>query len=349
MNKRIKTLINKMTVNQAIIYDPHMIDYFIQSKYEVGERFIALLIQKDKEPILFLNKLFNSPKKIHTVEFEDHENPIRVLETYLNDEVLGIDGNMPVKFILPLINQGYHCKDISFYTSELRAIKDSSEIEKLAKASKLNDDVMEKVRQSIKLGMSEQELSNIIESFQSEAPLSGSSFPSIALFSENIADPHGIPSSRLLKQNDVVLIDMGGIYQGYCSDMTRCFFIGENKELANLYNIVLKANRAAIAAVVPGATLGDVDFAARSVINKAGYGKYFVHRTGHGIGKEVHESLDVAQGSTTIIKEGMCFSIEPGIYIEGFGGIRIEDLVCVEKQGARVLNKYPKSIDKITL
>lgn len=349
MNKRIKALINKMTVEQAIIYDHYTIDYFIDHKYDVGERFIGLLIQKGKEPILFLNKLFNSPKNIHTVKFEDHEDPIQLLEPYLKDNLLGIDGNMPAKFLLPLINQGYHCLDISPCTYELRAIKDKDEIEKLSIASKLNDEIMGKIKKSLRLGMSELELSNKIQAWQAEAPLSGSSFPAIALFTENIADPHGIPSSRTLKEDDVVLIDMGGIFQGYCSDMTRCFFMSENKELEKLYKIVLEANLAAIASVIPGATLGDVDRAARSVIDKAGYGQYFVHRTGHGIGTEVHEFLDVAQNSTTIIEEGMCFSIEPGIYIEGLGGIRIEDLVCVERQGAKVLNKYPKTLDQITL
>lgn len=349
MNKKIKALKSKMTVDQAIIYDSYTIDYFINHKYDVGERFIALLIQKGREPILFLNKLFNSPKNIKTVSFEDHENPIQLLETYLEDKVLGVDGNFPTKFILPLINQGYHCLNISPCTYELRAIKDKIEIEKLATASKLNDLIMEKVKKSLKIGISEKELSSKIEAWQSEAPLSGSSFPAIALFSENIADPHGLPSSRELKVNDVILIDMGGIYNGYCSDMTRCFFMGDNKSMEKLYNIVLEANEAAIAAVRIGATLGDIDRAARSVIEKSGYGQYFVHRTGHGIGKEVHEFLDVAKNSNTIIKEGMCFSIEPGIYIEGIGGIRIEDLICVEKEGAKVLNNFPKTFNQIKL
>lgn len=349
MNKRIKSLISKMTVNQALIYDPYNIDYFIKHKYDVGERFIALLIQKGKEPILFLNKLFNSPTNIHTVTFEDHEDPVSLLETYLEAELLGVDGNIPSKFILPLVNQGYHCLDISPCIYELRAIKDKEEIQTLAKASKHNDKIMEDVKKALKIGMTEIELSKIVENFQARPPQSGSSFPSIALFSENIADPHGIPSRRVLKSDDVVLIDMGGVYEGYCSDMTRCFFMSENKTLEKLYKVVLEANLAGIAAVRPGATLGDVDYATRSVIENAGYGQYFIHRTGHGIGSEVHEFLDVAQNSTTIIKEGMCFSIEPGIYIEGLGGIRIEDIVCVDKNGANVLNSYPKTIDKITL
>lgn len=349
MNKRIEKLINTMGVEQAIIYDSYTIDYFINHKYDVGHRFIALLIQKGKEPILFLNKLFNAPAKIETIGFEDHENPLLLLEPFLKHQVLGIDGNMPSRFVLPFIDIGFKFIDISNQTYQLRSIKDKDEIEKLSTASKFNDSIMEKVKASLTLGMSELDLAKKIEAWQSETPLSGPSFPPIALFSENIADPHGLPSSRTLKEDDVVLIDMGGIFDGYCSDMTRCFFMGENQKFEELYKIVLEANLAGIAAVKPGATLGDVDQATRSVIEKAGYGEYFVHRTGHGIGKEVHEHLDVAQNSQTIIKEGMCFSIEPGIYIQGLGGIRIEDLVCVEKNGAKVLNHFPKKIHKITL
>lgn len=349
MNKRIERFINTMGVEQAIIYDSYTIDYFIDHKYDVGHRFIALLIQKEKEPILFLNKLFNAPTNIETVGFKDHENPLLLLEPFLKNRVLGIDGNMPSRFVLPFIDKGFTFIDISDKAYELRAIKDSDEIEKLAKASKLNDRIMEKVKASLSVGMSELELSKKIERWQSESPLSGPSFPPIALFSENIADPHGLPSSRRLKEDDVVLIDMGGIFDGYCSDMTRCFFMGENKKFEELYNIVLEANLAGIAAVKPGATLGDVDKATRSVIEQAGYGEYFVHRTGHGIGKEVHEHLDVAQNSETIMKEGMCFSIEPGIYIQGQGGIRIEDLICVGKDGAKVLNHFTKNFEKITL
>ena len=135
---------------------------------------------------------------------------------------------------------------------------------------------------------------------------------------------------------------MGGTYENYRSDMTRAFFFGRNEKLEAIYDVVLQANMAAIDAIEIGKPLSRVDKAARDIITEAGYGAHFIHRTGHGIGLDTHETLDVSSANDTLIKEGMCFSIEPGIYIEGVGGIRIEDLVCVSKDKTIVLNQFPK-------
>lgn len=342
MNQKIRKLEEKMTVDQALIYDKYNIQYFIDEKYDVGERFIALLIQKGKEPILFINKLFNHPKNINTVFFEDHENPLDLVEQYLSNDLIGVDGNMPARFLLPFINKSYKFLDISNCINSIRAIKNKNEIEKLAKASELNDEIMKKVQNLLEVGKSEKEIAeSIYKLHEANDPL-GVSFTPIVLFSENSADPHGMPSDRKLKEDDYVLVDMGGHYQSYASDMTRCFFPKQGHKMQEIYEIVLQANKAAIKAIRPGSLLSDVDYAARSVIEKHGYKDQFVHRTGHGVGIEVHEVLDVSQSSNTVIKEGMCFSIEPGIYLEGIGGIRIEDLVIVEEDGARILNFFPK-------
>ena len=153
--------------------------------------------------------------------------------------------------------------------------------------------------------------------------------------------PHGVPGERTLKAGEAVVVDMGCVVDGYCADMTRTFFVGENTE-QEIYDTVLRANLAGIAAVKPGIPFQEIDLAARKIIEDAGYGEYFIHRLGHGIGMEVHEPFDVSATNETIVREGMCFSIEPGIYIPGRVGIRIEDLVCVTKDGCRVLNAYPK-------
>lgn len=349
MNNRIKTLKNQMNEPLALIYDKYNIDYLINQQYDVGERFIALLIRKDQEPILFLNKLFEAPNNVKTIVLEDHHNFTEILQPYLNKKDVGVDGNMPARFILPFIKLGYTMNDISKTINRLRNIKDNDELKNMRKASKLNDEIMHKIRDSLKIGVSEKEIADIINELQNTKPLSGESFPGIALFSENIADPHGIPTDRKLKDGDAVLIDMGGIYNTYCSDMTRCFFVGENDKLKNLYKIVLEANEKAIAAVKPGMRLSEIDKIARDVIENAGYGEFYIHRTGHGIGKEAHEFLDVSSSSNEIIQAGMCFSIEPGIYIKDVGGIRIEDIVCVTENGVEVLNSFPKNIDEVTL
>ena len=150
-----------------------------------------------------------------------------------------------------------------------------------------------------------------------------------------------MPVNRTLKEGEAVVVDMGCVIDGYCSDMTRTFFVGYNSE-KEIYDLVLKANLAAEAMIKPGVRFKDIDKAARQVIEEACYGQYFIHRLGHGIGMEVHEPFDVSATNDMIVEEGMCFSIEPGIYIKDRIGIRIEDLVLVTSDGVEVLNKYPK-------
>ena len=137
-----------------------------------------------------------------------------------------------------------------------------------------------------------------------------------------------------------------GVVDGYCSDMTRTFFVGFNPEM-ELYDLVRRANLAGIAAVKPGIPFKDIDRAARTVIEDAGYGEFFTHRLGHGIGMEVHEPFDVSATDDVIVQEGMCFSIEPGIYLSGDTGVRVEDLVLVTEDGVEVLNHYPKNLQII--
>jgi Xaa-Pro aminopeptidase len=164
----------------------------------------------------------------------------------------------------------------------------------------------------------------------------------------NSAMPHHEPSSRKLTRGDFVLIDFGAAVDGYKADSTRMAVIGEpSARQREIHNVVLRAHDAAIAAVRPGATTGDVDAAARGVIEAAGYGKQFIHRVGHGLGLEIHEDPSLDPGSTTVLEPGMVFTVEPGVYIPGFGGVRIEDDVVVEGNGARVLTRADRSLHVI--
>lgn len=348
MKTKTNKLLSRLSVKQALIYDKYHLKYLLGLDFEVGERFIGLLIQENKEPLLILNKLFPKPDKLYVIGYEDHQDPIELLVPYLQEGTLGIDGQMPARFILPLIHKGYQLLDISNCLADLRAIKDPQEQEKLSEASRLNDALMAKVRTWIQPGITEKELAQKINHHQSQAPLEGVSFPALVLFNHHAADPHGEPSDLAYQKGDSVLVDMGGYYQGYASDMTRTF-IGNDPFHAKIYEIVRQANQAALDMIRPGIAFGEIDFAARSVIKKHGYEDYFIHRTGHGIGLECHELPNVSQNNPTIVKEGMCFSIEPGIYIEGKVGVRIEDLVIVTKEGAKVLNQYPKSLENIKL
>lgn len=344
--KNLNNLIKTMNQNQVLISDPMSLYYLMGEHFEVGERFISLLICKDSEPVLFLNSLFSTNLPLKVIKFSDSDEIYEVVKGYLIEGPLGIDGSMPFRFSSKfMVNHTLY--DGSFIIEKARRIKSKDEQEAMRIASSVNDEIMNKVVESIKIGMTEQELASLIYKFQTTDPVKKPSFEPIALFSENAADPHGIPSDRKLKENDMVLIDMGGMVNGYASDMTRCFFMGDNPELESIYEIVLKAQQSAINAVEIGKPLSSIDIAARSVIEEAGYGPYFLHRTGHGIGLEAHENLDVSSVNHTLIEPGMCFSIEPGIYLEGIGGVRIEDLITITENGVEVLNTYPKNLMKL--
>ena len=169
------------------------------------------------------------------------------------------------------------------------------------------------------------------------------SFPPIVSFGAHAADPHHEPDGTALRAGEVVLFDIGGRRERYCSDMTRTFFFGEpDAESARVYDVVRRANEAAEALVRPGVRFCDLDRAARGVIEDAGYGPYFTHRLGHSIGLEDHEPGDVSSVNEDVVEPGMTFSIEPGVYLPGRTGVRIEDLVLVTEDGAEVLNAYPK-------
>ena len=347
--KNIEKLQLQMSSPQILITDCKHIEYYIGTLYEVDERFIGLLVYKDKAPKLILNRLFMPTETIEIIDYNDGDDITQIILDHIDGNTLGVDGNTKLRFVLPLIHKGIELSDVSSDLNYIRAIKDASEIKKMQAASLRNDAIMIELSKHIKVGMKETELEAIAIELQSAAPQTGVSFNPITVFTENGADPHGQAGDRTLQMGDTVLIDMGGMLDGYASDMTRVYFTDPNHDLKKIYNIVLEANKAAINAVKIGVPLSTVDKAARDVIEAHGYGPQFTHRTGHGIGRETHEPLDVSSKNDTSIEAGMCFSIEPGIYIEGFGGIRIEDLVCVTEDEVLVLNSAPKEFDDIVI
>jgi Xaa-Pro aminopeptidase len=171
------------------------------------------------------------------------------------------------------------------------------------------------------------------------------SFPSLVQSGPNSALPHLEPSNRKLAPGDFILLDFGAAYDGYKADTTRMAVVGPpSEQQREMHQVVLDAHDAAIAAVRPGVTTGDVDAAARDVIERAGYGERFFHRVGHGLGLEGHEDPSLDPGSRTVLEPGMVFTVEPGVYIPGFGGVRIEDDVAVTADGCRLLTRADRSL-----
>ena len=228
---------------------------------------------------------------------------------------------------------------------DLRAIKDEAEIELIRKSVAINQTVFQEVCQWIDSGTTERDVAAEIEYRGRKHGADGCSFEPIVAVGANSALAHYRPGNVKLNQSPFTLIDWGLNYQGYASDLTRNLITGTvPDQYEKIYNITLQAQEAAIAAIKPGMEIRDLDTIARDVITDAGYGPQFSHSLGHGIGLEIHEGPGVSPRSTGVLKEGMVITIEPGIYVAGLGGVRIEDDVWVTASGCEVISNLPKAL-----
>ncbi|PJF20790.1 MAG: aminopeptidase P family protein [Phototrophicales bacterium] len=231
--------------------------------------------------------------------------------------------------------------DIGKDLLHLRALKTEDEIQAMREAIQLSQAALDDLLQLIKPGMTERQIADELNRLVKAHGSEGFAFEALVQTGPNSGIPHGAVSDRVLQANELLLIDFGGKKHGYPADITRTFCIGEpTDEMRRIYDVVLAANQAAIAAVKPGVPASMIDKAARDVIQNAGYGEYFIHRTGHGLGLEVHEMPQISSSNDAPLEIGMVFTIEPGIYLPHLGGVRIEDNVVVRADGAEVLTSY---------
>ncbi len=336
-------------LTQLLVADPLSIHYLTGVAIDPGERLFVLLLRAEGEHTLLINRLFSAPEDApSTVWFSDTDDAIALLASVCDaDKPLGIDKVWPARFLLPLQQRCPHMQTVlaSDCVDDCRAVKDEAELALMREASVINDRVMERAADFIRVGMTEREIAAFIDSAFEEAGCSGPSFPTIVSFGAHAADPHHAPDDTVLRDGECVLLDIGCVWKDYCSDMTRTFFCGEaDAAFSHIHELVRAANERAEAAVRPGVPLRDIDAAARDLIAAAGYGDNFFHRLGHFIGREDHEQGDVSAASELTAQPGMVFSIEPGIYLPGVGGVRIEDLLIVTEEGCEVLNRVDKTL-----
>ncbi|CAM3587450.1 M24 family metallopeptidase [Marinicrinis lubricantis] len=228
---------------------------------------------------------------------------------------------------------------------QLRMYKDAEEIQIMQEAADLADRTFEHLLHLIRPGMKELDVALEIEMFMRKNGAASTSFDTIAASGERSAMPHGTASDRVLGKNEFLTLDYGAYYKGYCSDITRTIVIGKPSEKhREIYNIVLEAQLACLEGLKPGLTGREGDALARDIIAKYGYGDHFGHGTGHGLGLEVHEAPRLSKTCDTVLESGMAVTVEPGIYLPGFGGVRIEDDVILTDSGIRVLTKAPKDL-----
>ncbi len=229
-----------------------------------------------------------------------------------------------------------------------RLRKSPEELDTMRRAIALSETALHETITHVRPGQTERQIAAQLEIALTDAGSEGNAFNQIVLSGPNTARPHGVASARAVAVGDLLLFDYGGMFDHYPADITRTFAIGSpDPHLAEVYAVVLAANEAAIAAIKPGVAAMDVDRAARQVIVDAGYGEYFTHRVGHGLGLDVHEPPYMRAGNPQLLEPGMVFTIEPGIYLPGVGGVRIEDNVTVTETGVEVMTKFPKALQVI--
>ena len=268
----------------------------------------------------------------------------------LTDKVLGIDSmTMRAGEYLTLLAEAPELKvrRVEEDLMAIRARKEPEELDAIREAVALSERALERLLPELAAEQSELEIAARLTELLEEEGSEGHAFGPLVQSGPNSALPHGAPSERCLGVGEPLLIDYGGRKRGYPADITRTLFVGEPElELARIFAVVSAANRAAVAAVKPGAPMQAVDRAARGVIEAAGYGAHFTHRTGHGLGLEVHESVpQLAEGVETVLEAGMVMTIEPGIYLPGVGGVRLEDVVVVSETEAEVLTRLPHTLN----
>jgi Xaa-Pro dipeptidase len=334
--------------------------YLTGVSFHLMERPVVLIVAPDKKPVLILPELELPKVELFPYAIEPFaygENPAdwdAVFRKALSS--LGIDGRkIGVEPRQLRLLEFRHVRagapeadfpDASQALGALRLRKDEAEIQAMRLAVKAAQAALEETIPTIRIGATEREIASELtvrllkNGSESELP-----FPPIVSSGPNSANPHASPSDRKLQPGDLLVVDWGARVDGYISDLTRTFAVGEvEPEFRKIAEIVLAANKAGRAAGHPGAPCANVDKAARHVIEEAGYGTYFTHRTGHGIGMEDHEDPYMRGDNMQMLYPGMAYTVEPGIYLTGRGGVRIEDNVVVTKDGVEVLSDMPREL-----
>ncbi|MGG0655911.1 M24 family metallopeptidase [Rummeliibacillus pycnus] len=344
-------------IDLGIITSPADIFYFTGFNSEPHERFMALILNiKTNDTFLFVPALDEEAAKQKSniekiIPISDEESPFEVVKNTIGNvgSAIGVEGkSFSYARYIELIEAFHHpvVLDIQPFVSQQRLHKSPDEIASIKLAIEIIEKVMEEGIKKIRVGMTEQEIVAELELLMRKFGADGTSFDTIVLVGENAALPHGHPGSRVVCEGDFVLIDMGIIKNGYCSDITRTFIVGNpTEQQQEVYDIVKEATIAGLQSVQADLPLKTFDLASRKIIEENGYGIYFNNRVGHGLGIEVHEEPSIHSENDSLARKGMVFTIEPGIYIPGYGGVRIEDNVYINENGEpEILTSFTREL-----
>lgn len=347
--ERVVKNMEKEHIPCLLVTSPASVAYLTGQWIAPGERMLALMVKANGEARLFGNRLFalSGDDSLPLTEYDDTDDCIACLAEALPGGVVGIDKFWPSQFTLRLMAARPDIRPVvgSRPVDEARLIKDAAFIDLMRASSRANDECLRRLIPTLRAGDTEKQVCRRYADFAEELGALGPSFDPLVCFGANCAEPHHGSDNTPLQENQTVILDLGLNLDGAMSDMTRTVVLGKaTDEMKRVYDLVKKANEAGRRAVRPGVPMCEIDRAARRVIEEGGYGPYFIHRTGHGIGLEVHEIPDVSATNQTVAQPGMIFSIEPGIYLPGRFGVRIEDLMLVTEDGGECLNALPRDL-----
>ncbi|MFF2889616.1 M24 family metallopeptidase [Paenibacillus sp. NPDC057967] len=355
---KLQTYMNTNNLDAMLITSPRHVYYLTGFATNPHERFLGLLLPKGAEPILLVPALdyeaahaASSVTNIHT--HSDTDNAYEILGKLMPSGIrhLGVEKEDLSVLRFEAISEAVGVtsfSDIGLPLREMRAIKTPDEVARMKHAIRIVEDVLSAGVAKVKPGVTEIELVAELEFQMKRLGAQGPSFDTMVLAGMKSALPHGTPDNTKVAEGELLLFDLGVYADGYASDITRTFAVGEiSDELKNIYGAVLNANRLAIEATRPGVTFGSLDRLARESIEASGYGPYFNHRLGHGLGMDIHEYPSIHGRNEDLLRAGMVFTIEPGIYVPAVGGVRIEDDVLVMPDGVEVLTSYPKQLTVI--
>jgi Xaa-Pro dipeptidase len=358
--EKLRARLEELGADAAYVSSPANIAYLSGVHITPHERLIALLMPRAGDPRLVVPALEGEASRdnaasIDVLEWKDADGPFGALREAFEDALRAADRPRVVlekDAVTIALLEGLReqvgiaeVEDVGPFLTELRMAKSAAEIGLIAEAAAILDASLAELPWRIRPGRTEAEVAFELDARVRSKGAEGLPFETIVLTGAAGASPHGTPTVREIREGDLVVVDVGAVKGGYCADVTRTFAAGEPPDRAReVFEVVRRAQEAGRGAVAAGACCEAVDAAARAVIDAAGYGEFFVHRTGHGLGLEVHEPPSLAAGNGLPLPLGAVVTVEPGIYLPGFAGVRIEDDVVACDGGGKSLTSYAREL-----
>jgi Xaa-Pro aminopeptidase len=342
---------NRIDHLRPLLEAPLLVTTPVNVQYLTGfESSNAALLIDDSRALLFSDfRYAEAARDVQGVEFVEVERHlIRGVSGHVNGRVAFESAHLPYAAWEELQRTGAELVPSAGLVERLRAVKSAEELERIERATEITNGAYERLAQERFVGRTERDIAWIFDSFQHELGAHASAFPTLVASGPNGAIPHAHTGDRVIERGETVVVDAGAVFEGYVSDCTRTFVTGElTDELQRAYDVCLEAQLAALDAVRIGVTGNDADAVARAEITDAGFGKNFGHGLGHGVGLLVHEAPTLRPESADVLEQNNVVTVEPGIYLPGLGGIRIEDLVVVRDDGPVILTSFPKELTTV--